>query len=91
MKKSFHSLVLVFPFEPAWHYVNVPLDLVPKIKSLGWGSYPVLVTVGKTTWRTSIFPIKKDNYFIPLKKEIRVKENIFAGDEVKITFQLAKE
>lgn len=48
-----------------------------------------MATIGKTTWRTSIFPMKKDNYFIPLKKAVRQNENIFDGEEITISYRLA--
>ncbi len=40
----------------------------------GWGSLPVIVAMGKTTWKTSIFPDKKAGaYLLPLKAEVRKK------------------
>lgn len=46
----------------------------------GWGSLPVTAVIGKTSWKTSIFPDKKIGaYLLPLKSEIRKKENIVAG------------
>lgn len=77
----------------AWHFVHIPKKDSEKIKkefgqnAKGWGSLPVLITLGKTSWKTSIFPDKKSGtYLLPLKAEIRKKEGIFAED--KITFSL---
>lgn len=86
---SFKAQVCVFPMVAPWLYVDVPFDLVPKVPRRGWGSIPIMATVGKTTWRTSIFPMKKDHYFIPLKKQIRVKEDIRQGDFVTVSYHLA--
>lgn len=53
----------------------------------GWGSLPVLVTIGKTTWQTSIFPDKQSgSYVLPLKAKVRQAEGISDKDMVK--FQL---
>ena len=62
----------------------------------GFGSIPVNVTilrqdsgqVGKTKWKTSIFPDKKGTYVLPLKKEVRVKEDIKLGDTVTVSIEV---
>lgn len=78
--------VHTFPMEAAWYYIPIPTDKIPDVPRGGWGSVPVQATIGKTTWQTSIFPMKKDHYFIPLKKSVRTKEDIFLGDTVTITY-----
>ncbi len=58
-------------------------------KQRGWGSLPVVVTLGKTSWKTSIFPDKKSGtYLLPLKAEIRKKEEIFSGDKVSFSIEI---
>jgi hypothetical protein len=77
-----------------WHFVSVPKKESLDIKKTfgaprrGWGSIPVTVTIGKTKWKTSIFPDKQSGtYLLPLKAEIRRKEQIFSEDN--ITFSLS--
>jgi hypothetical protein len=54
----------------------------------GWGSLPVTVTIGSTSWKTSIFPDSKLGvYLLPVKSEIRKKENIVA--EKTIIFKIS--
>ena len=67
----------------AWRFVSVPKKLSAEIRdsfealARGWGSLRVVVTVGKTSWQTSIFPDKKSGtYVLPLKAAVRKKENI---------------
>jgi len=79
----------IFPTEAAWTYVPIPLSKVPDVPRGGWGRIPVNVTVGKTTWRTSIFPMRKDNYFVPIKRLVRDKEGLFVGEAVKLTYSVA--
>jgi hypothetical protein len=75
-----------------WHFVSVDAGTAAKIKKsregkprIGWGSIPVTATIGKTTWKSSIFPDKKSGTFLlPLKVEIRKKEGIGAGDKVML-------
>lgn len=77
-----------------WYFVGVPkkeseeINKVSKVKA-GFGSIPVMVTVGKTKWKTSIFPDKRSGtYLLPLKAEVRKKENIFSEDTISLTLEL---
>ena len=87
------SEVWLYPGMAGWHFLSVPKKQSEEIKKMfgamkrGWGSLPVVVTIGKTSWKTSIFPDKKaGGYLLPLKADVRKKEKISAGD--KITFSL---
>ena len=83
--------VHIFPMEVAWFYLPIPIEAVPDVPKAGWGSVPIMATVGRTTWRTSIFPMKKGYYFIPLKKAVREAEYIYEGDEITIKYQVASK
>jgi len=51
----------------------------------GFGSVRVRATVGRTSWTTSIFPDgKTDGWMLPLKAEIRKRENIIQGDQLTV-------
>jgi len=40
----------------------------------------VEVTIGATTWRTSLFPdSKRQTYVLPVKKDVRRREGLVAG------------
>jgi hypothetical protein len=55
----------------------------------GWGSLRVRATIGKTTWKTSIFPDEKSkSYVLPVKAEVRKKENIKDGEPVVLTLEI---
>lgn len=55
----------------------------------GWGSLPVVVTLGKTSWKTSIFPDKREGaYLLPLKADVRKKEGIFKGDIITFYIEI---
>ena len=80
----------------AWYFVTLPRDESEQIKffaghiSGGFGSIPVIATIGKTSWKTSIFPYKKaGGYILPLKAEIRKKEKIVEGSEVVVSLMMA--
>lgn len=83
------GIVEVFDLPAAWFYVVVPKDQTQKFSnSLGWGLIPIEVTLGKTTWHTSLLPKGDKNFFIALKAEVRRKEDIEAGDKVVLTYKL---
>jgi len=78
-----------------WHFISVSKKQTEDIKkrfgakAKGWGSLPVIVNIGKTKWKTSIFPDKKSGtYLLPLKAEIRKKEGIFKGDKINFTIEI---
>ena len=78
-----------------WHFAGVPKKESAEIKenfstiSRGWGSLPVQVTIGKTTWDTSIFPDRKSGtYLLPLKSQIRKKEDIMNKDKILLTIKI---
>lgn len=86
--------VYLYPGESAnWHFVPVTKAIGAEIKekygkfAKGFGSLPVTVTIGKTVWQTSIFPDKySGSYILPLKAQVRKKEEIEAGE--KVTFSI---
>ncbi|MBN9389994.1 MAG: DUF1905 domain-containing protein [Chloroflexi bacterium] len=65
----------------AWHFFTVPLTPSQDIKSFlnpnrtGWGAVRVRVTIGSTTWETSIFPDSRTGQFILPVKKMYVKRN----------------
>jgi hypothetical protein len=82
----------VYPGNGGWRFLPIPQKEAAEIKevfakkSRGWGSLPVIVTIGTTTWETSIFPDKKSRtYLLPLKAQVRKKESLFDDDTVTYT------
>jgi hypothetical protein len=75
---------------PAPHYfVTVPIEqslelkAASKLVTYGWGMIPVTVSIGKTSWKTSLFP--KDNlYIVPIKLLVRKAEKLEEGDDITI-------
>lgn len=78
----------------SWHFVSLPPDMSEGIRGLrgprvGWGSLRVVATVGRTTWRTSIFPDSRSGAFIlPLKADVRRRENVGVGDRVAVAVEI---
>jgi hypothetical protein len=78
----------------SWTFVSLPADDSDEIRhrvgrTNGFGSVPVAVTIGATTWQTSIFPdAAKQVYTFPVKKAVRLAEGLAAGDSARVTVEL---
>ncbi|NYD67148.1 DUF1905 domain-containing protein [Agromyces atrinae] len=72
-----------------FHFVTVPVDEADSIGEVaahvtyGWGMVPVTVTIGVTSWSTSLWP-KDDGYIVPLKADVRRAESIELDDVVTV-------
>lgn len=77
-----------------WYFITVPEEQSAKIKAhafgspRGFGSVKVEARIGAVTWRTSVFPLNSGGYLLPVKKEVRSKANLAAGDEVTVELDL---
>jgi len=91
---EFVAQLWLYAGEAGWHFVTLPHEVSDEIDELvpkraGFGSVPVEVAIGSSVWKTSLFPDKKAASFVlPIKKPVRVKENIGDGDEVSVRLQL---
>ena len=81
------------PGADGWHFVSLPAEVSAEITAggrRGFGSVRVDVTVGATSWRTSLFPDSKTGtYLLPVKKAVRLAEHLEAGHEVRAQLQVA--
>lgn len=86
----------LYPGESAnWHFLTVSKEVSAEIKEKtkglrkGFGSVPVEVTIGKTTWETSIFPDSKSGTFLlPVKASVRRAEDIYEGEKISFAIKL---
>ena len=94
-KFKFKAKVWLYKGQGAWHFISLnkklsrELDRKFGMKKRGWGSLRVSAQVGKTEWRTSIFPDSTTKtYLLPLKSEFRKKEGIEIDDMVSIGIEI---
>ena len=92
MPFEFTAPLWLYPGEGAtWYFVTLPHDVSDEIDELvpdkaGFGSVKVQVTVGSSTWQTSVFPDKQAASFVlPVRKAIRQKEGLIEGGDVPVT------
>ena len=80
----------------SWYFVTVPPEISDEIDEIttgstgGFGSVRVRVTIGSTTWMTSLFPsTQEEAYVLPIKRPVRTAEGIDVGDRVALQIELA--
>jgi hypothetical protein len=92
---TFDAEVWIAQAMDAWHFVSLPPEVSDAIADRvdlarpGFGSVRVEVTIGGTTWRTSVFPdSKRGTYVLPVKAGVRRAEGLAAGDTAEVTLAL---
>ena len=91
---QFDAELWLWDGDAAWHFVTLPADVSDDVRDRsgarrGFGSVRVQVTVGGTTWRTSVFPdTRRGAYLLPVKKEVRTREGLQLGETVPVRLEL---
>jgi hypothetical protein len=76
-----------------WFFVTVPATQSRILKDIsgfvtyGWGMIPVDVRIGKTEWKTSLWP-KDGRYIVPIKASVRKAEQLEEGDKVIVRLEV---
>lgn len=93
MEIEFNGEIWFWRGPAPWFFVTVPEKQSRELKAIsgsvtyGWGVIPVLVQIGNTEFKTSLFP-KDDLYLVPIKASVRKAENIEEGDEVTLRLEV---
>jgi hypothetical protein len=81
--------------DAAWHFVSLPEAVADEIADLaegkerGFGSVRVEVSVGATTWATSVFPdAQRGTYVLPVKNAVRTAEGLTVAAEVPVRLRV---
>lgn len=83
------------PAKGSWYFLTIDGETAQAIRThatgaAAWGSVPVEVTIGATTWRTSLFPSRSHGgLLLPLKAAVRKAERIAEGLTVEALLSLA--
>lgn len=85
--------IWVYNGPAAWHFITIGKKTASKIKHIpilkrGWGSIPVNIKIGETSWKTSIFPDKDEVFLLPIKKDVRRNENLKEGSYVNLEIEI---
>ena len=93
MKIEFTGVIWFWHGPAPWFFVSVPEEQSRDLKAIstfvtyGWGVIPVDVRIGRTEWKTSLFP-KDDRYLVPIKVAVRKAEKLEEGDEVIVRLEV---
>jgi len=78
-----------------WVFLTVPEDVADQVEELqtgpgrGFGAVKVRVTIGATTWDTSMFPSKEHaSYILPIKAAVRRTEGLAVGESARVAIEL---
>lgn len=78
-----------------FYFVTVPANPCRELKDIsglvtyGWGMIPVTAHIGKTAWKTSLFP-KDGSYVVPLKDSVRKAETLEEGEDVAVRLEVQR-
>jgi len=79
------------PTVASWFFITIDGTVAEAIRAASpgrtaaWGSVYVSVTIGATTWRTSLFPSKNvAGYLLPIKAAVRKAERLEEGAETNV-------
>ncbi|HWI53376.1 MAG TPA: DUF1905 domain-containing protein [Symbiobacteriaceae bacterium] len=96
MNIEFNGKIWFWRGPAPWYFVTIPAEQCQDLSALsrfvtyGWGMIPVRVRIGKTEWKTSLFP--KDGYYIvPIKASVRRAEGLDEGDTVTVRLEVQGE
>lgn len=87
----FSSKVWQYAGPGGWYFISLPQKLSKEIRKTfrseeaGWGRLTAIARIGNSEWKTAIwFDTKRNTYLLPLKAEIRKKEKLISGKNVKV-------
>lgn len=93
MHIEFTGRILFWQGPAPWFFVTVPakqsrdLKTISGLVTYGWGVIPVHVRIGRTEFKTSLFP-KDGRYLVPVKVSVRKAENLQEGDNVTVRLEV---
>ncbi len=93
MNIEFNAEIWFWHGPAPWYFVTVPaeqcyaLKVISGFVTYGWGMIPANVRIGKTEWKTSLFP-KDGRYIVPIKASVRNVEHLEQGDQVIVRLQV---
>ena len=80
----------------AWAFVSLPVATAEEVRLAGgpptaFGSVRVEVTLGGSTWRTSVFPdARRGTFVLPVKSAVRRREGVEVGDAVRVAVRVVR-
>ena len=89
MNVEFDGVIWYWRGPAPWYFVTVPAQQCHDLRAIsgavtyGWGMIPATVQIGKTAWKTALWP-KDGGYIVPIKASVRTAEQLEEGDTVSV-------
>jgi hypothetical protein len=93
MEFEFAAKIFEWRGPAPFYFVALPEDVAAFVSAManqltyGWGVIPVAVRIGKTTFKTSMFP-RDGGYLLGIKAEVRKIEKLQIHDVVDVKLDL---
>ena len=91
----FEAVLWEWSSSASWVFLSLPTDVTDEIRERstrprrGFGSIPVAVSIGDTSWTTSVFPhSENDTFILPVKKAVRAEQGLSVGDSATVKLSL---
>jgi hypothetical protein len=95
---SFTAELWEWSSKASWFFLSLPEADADDIEERfgrtapGFGSIRVEVSIGATTWRTSIFPSTTEKtYVLPVKKAVRSAEELTPGVHASVELMIIED
>ena len=93
MDREFEGVLFVWRGPSPFHFVAVPEDVCDDLRevagrvSYGWGMVPAQVSLGSSTWATSLYP-KDGGYLVPVRDRFRRAEDLGVDQVVVVRVEV---
>ena len=90
MEFTFTSEVIEWRGPAPFYFIPTPAKFTAEFKAIaaqksyGWGVLYANITLGDEYWKTTLMP-KDGSYLIPVRKVIRLAQNLGVGKKVTVT------
>ncbi|MEQ1873271.1 MAG: DUF1905 domain-containing protein [Ilumatobacteraceae bacterium] len=92
---EFSAPLWLYGGKATWHFLTLPFDVTDQIDEIaheskrGFGSVRVKVTIGASTWSTSVFPDNtRKSFILPVKASVRKAESLAVDGECRVLLEL---
>lgn len=90
---EFEGVIIYWRGPAPFLFITIPeapsnaLKTISSVVTYGWGVIPARAQIGKTEWKTSLFP-KDGRYLVPIRMNVQKSEHLEVGDQVAIRIEV---
>lgn len=90
---SFPATIEKMPDVGGWHFIRLPASTLADLRASSNknGTIPILVTIGDSTWPTTIMSMGEQRWFFAVGADIRKDESLGEGDKVPVQVRVDRD